>query len=73
MDAERIYKNLTWQDPDRVSGANCFYGTRIPVSFLFDYLERNDSLESFCRDYRIELDVARQVVHLAAEGLGLPT
>jgi uncharacterized protein (DUF433 family) len=69
MEAERVYKNLIWQDPDRVSGAICFFGTRIPVSFMFDYLEGNDSLEDFARDYRIDPDVARQVVHLAGEGL----
>lgn len=69
MDAERVYRNLIWQDPDRVSGAICFYGTRIPVSFLFEYIERNDSLDDFARDYRIEPEMARQVIHLAAQGL----
>jgi uncharacterized protein (DUF433 family) len=67
--ATRVYKNLIWQDPDRMSGAICFYGTRIPVSFLFDYLERNELLETFARDYRVDVNVAKQVVHLASEGL----
>ena len=69
MDAARVYKKLIWQDSDRVSGAICFYGTRIPVSFLFDYLERNESIEDFARDYRVDPDVARQIVHLAGQGL----
>jgi uncharacterized protein (DUF433 family) len=69
MEAARTYKNLLWQDPDRMSGALCFYGTRIPVSFLFDYLENGSSLESFCLDYRINQEVALQVVQLANEGL----
>lgn len=69
MDAERVYKNLLWQDPDRMSGAICFYGTRIPVSFLFDYVERGEKLEDFARDYRVDAAIAREVVHLAAMGL----
>ncbi len=69
MDAERGYKNLLWQDPDRMSGAVCFFGTRIPVSFLFDYIERGEKLEDFARDYRVDAAVAREVVHLAALGL----
>jgi uncharacterized protein (DUF433 family) len=69
MEAERVYKDLIWQDSDRMSGAICFYGTRVPVAFLFDYLERSETLEAFAHDYRIDLEVARQVVHLASEGL----
>jgi uncharacterized protein (DUF433 family) len=40
VEAEYVYEDLIWQDSDRMSGAVCFYGTRIPVSFLFDYLRR---------------------------------
>ncbi len=69
MEAERTYKNLIWKDSDRMSGQVCFYGTRIPVSFLFDYVERGDSIERFAADYRIDLKVAKEVVHLASEGL----
>ncbi len=69
MDAQRVYRNLIWQDPDRMSGAVCFFGTRIPVSFLFDYLERGEKLEDFASDYRIEPAMAREVVHLAGEGI----
>lgn len=65
MDAARTYKELLWQDPDRMSGAVCFYGTRIPVAFLFDYLEAGRSLEEFCADYRIESSVALKIVQLA--------
>lgn len=67
MEAQRIYKNLIWQDDDRMSGAICFYGTRIPVSFLFDFIERGEKIEDFVRDYRVDADVARQVIHLAGE------
>ncbi len=68
MDAARNYRDLLWQDPDRMSGAICFFGTRIPVSFLFDYLENGQSLEDFARDYELDPGIARQVVHLATDG-----
>lgn len=35
-----------WQDDDRMSGAVCFRGTRIPVSILFDCLA-GDGLDWF--------------------------
>lgn len=38
---------VMWQDPDRMSGAPCFTGTRVPVKTLFDYLEGGDSLDEF--------------------------
>lgn len=69
MEAARNYRNLLWQDPDRMSGAICFYGTRIPVSFLFDYLENGQPLEEFASDYDLDLEIVRQVVHLATVGL----
>jgi uncharacterized protein (DUF433 family) len=52
-----------WQDENRVSGAVCFRGTRIPVSILFDYLETG-SLEEFFRGYP---DVSREQVHAVLE------
>ncbi len=67
MEAQRVYKNLIWQDEDRMSGATCFYGTRIPVSFLFEFLEHGKKLEDFVEEYRIDINIARQVVHLASE------
>ncbi len=69
MEAEHVYKDLLWKDSDRMSGQVCFYGTRIPVAFLFDYAERGDSIEQFAIDYRIDLQVAKKVIHLAQEDL----
>lgn len=71
MDAKLIYKDLLWQDPDRMSGALCFYGTRIPVTHLFSYLESGSSLEAFSEDYGVELRVAKAVLDLAPEGMEL--
>jgi uncharacterized protein (DUF433 family) len=42
---------IIWTDPERMSGAPCFYGTRVPVKNLFDYLEGGQSLETFLDDF----------------------
>jgi uncharacterized protein (DUF433 family) len=44
-------KSLVSRDPDIMSGALCFTGTRVPVKNLFDYLEGASSLEEFLRDF----------------------
>jgi len=71
MEAELVYEDLLWQDPERMSGALCFYGTRIPVSHLMSYLETGSTMEQFCADYHVEPRVARSVLELAPTGLGL--
>ncbi len=43
--------NLIVSDPEVMSGAICFIGTRVPVRHLFDYLESNSSLEDFLEDF----------------------
>lgn len=39
------------RDPDIMSGAPCFTGTRVLVQNLFDYLEGSSSLEEFLEDF----------------------
>jgi uncharacterized protein (DUF433 family) len=34
-------------DPEIMSGAPCFSGTRVPIQTLIDYLEGGDSIEEF--------------------------
>jgi len=34
-------------DPDKMSGAPVFKGTRVPVQNLFDYLEHGSTLDDF--------------------------
>ena len=36
-----------WSDPDRMSGAPCFKGTRVPVDSLFINLESGLSLDEY--------------------------
>ena len=39
------------RDPEIMSGAVCFKGTRVPLQNLFDYLEGSSSLEEFLEDF----------------------
>ncbi len=39
------------RDPEIMSGALCFTGTRVPVKNLFDYLEGSSSLDDFLEDF----------------------
>jgi uncharacterized protein (DUF433 family) len=43
--------SLVMSDPDVMSGALCFTGTRVPVKHLFDYLEASSSLDDFLQDF----------------------
>ena len=38
-------------DPEIMSGAPCFAGTRVPIQHLIDYLEGGDSIEDFLEDF----------------------
>lgn len=46
MDASLVSRN-----PEIMSGALCFTGTRAPVKNLFDYLEGASTLEDFLEDF----------------------
>ena len=38
---------LIWINPERMSGAPCFYGSRLPVSSLFENLEGGGSIDEW--------------------------
>jgi uncharacterized protein (DUF433 family) len=38
-------------DPEIMSGAPCFNGTRVPIQNLMDYLEGGDSIDEFLEDF----------------------
>ena len=38
---------LIWINPERVSGAPCFYKTRLPIDSLFENLEAGVSLDEW--------------------------
>ena len=43
--------SLVSRNPEIMSGALCFTGTRVLVKNLFDYLEGASSLEDFLEDF----------------------
>ncbi len=47
----RSMQNLIVIDPEIMSGEPCFAGTRVPVKNLFDYLETDETIESFLDDF----------------------
>lgn len=38
-------------DPEILGGVPVFFGTRVPVQALYDYLEGGDSLDEFLEDF----------------------
>jgi len=62
--------SLVKRDPEIMSGALCFTGTRVPVKNLFDYLEGSSSLEDFLEDFpSVARDRAVAVLEAAHERL----
>lgn len=61
---------LIWTDPERMSGAPCFDGTRVPVKNLFDYLAGGESLGEFLEGFPgVTREQAEAVLDLAYENL----
>ena len=62
--------NLISRNPEIMSGALCFTGTRVPVKNLFDYIEGNSSLDDFLEDFpSVKRGVAVAVLEAARERL----
>jgi uncharacterized protein (DUF433 family) len=61
---------LIWINPKRVSGAPCFYGTRVPIKNLFDSLAAGETLEEFLEGYDgVSREQALAVLELAGDDL----
>ena len=57
-------------DPEVMSGAVVFKGTRVPVTALFDYLAGGSPLDEFLDDFpTVEREQAESVLHIVAEDL----
>lgn len=57
-------------DPEVMSGAPVFAGTRVPVQTLFDYIEGGDDLYEFLDDYpSVTKDAAVRVLKMAKQSL----
>ena len=61
------------RDPERVSGAWVFRGTRVPVSALFENLEDGAEITQFVEWYPgVTVEQVRAVLDHAAKSLALP-
>lgn len=57
-------------NPDKVSGAPLFAGTRVPITNLFDYLEAGDTLEDFLEGFPpVTREQAVAVLQMAEQSL----
>jgi uncharacterized protein (DUF433 family) len=64
----RRLEDVVWVDADRLSGAPCFRGTRIPVQMLIDYLAAGFSLDEFLETVpSLERTQAQRFIELAGE------
>jgi uncharacterized protein (DUF433 family) len=61
------------RDPERLSGAWVFRGTRVPVSALFENLEDGGRIDQFIEWFPgVTLEQVRAVLDHAAKSLTLP-
>lgn len=61
---------LIWINRERVSGAPCFAGTRVPIKNLFDYLESGYTVDQFLDDFDgVTRQQALGVLEVAQAGL----
>lgn len=64
---------LIWINPARLSGAPCFFGSRVPVQSLFDHLEAGDTIDVFVDGFPpITKEHAIAVLELARSTLFQP-
>lgn len=53
MSLTREAHQIIWQDAERVGGQVCFFGTRVPVQHMLDYVHGGQTLNEFSIDYNI--------------------
>jgi len=57
-------------DPDILGGTPVFFGTRVPIQNLFEYLQAGDTLAAFLDDFpSVTREQAIAVLQAAREGL----
>ena len=61
---------IIWINPERVSGAPCFFATRVPIQNLFDSIAGGEDLADFLDGFEgVTLEQARAVLDLAKAAL----
>jgi uncharacterized protein (DUF433 family) len=67
IDSEAIPQLIT-RDPEIMSGAPVFRGTRVPIKTLIDYLQGGDTLNKFLSDFpSVSREQANAVLQLAKQ------
>ncbi len=63
-------KDLVEVNPKKMSGLPVFAGTRVPISYLFEYLEKGETLTEFLRQFpSVTHEQALGVLELSKEAL----
>jgi uncharacterized protein (DUF433 family) len=63
-------KDVVDVNAERMSGAPCFTGTRVPISHLFEYLESGETLDEFLGQFpSVTRDQALAVLESSTESL----
>lgn len=56
------------RDPEIMSGSLVFWGTRVPVSTMFDYLTGGHTIADFLSDFpSVSIDQAKLVIAASSE------
>lgn len=70
MTALRGVDEVVSVDPEVMSGAPVFRGTRVPIQTLLDHLEAGDPLEVFLKDFpTVSREIAIRFLELAGEAV----
>ena len=63
-------KDVVEVNSNRMSGAPCFTGTRVPINHLFEYIESGETLAEFLRQFpSVTREQALAVLELSKESL----
>ena len=63
-------KEVVEVDPEKLSGVPVFRGTRVPISHLFEYLEKGETLDEFLDQFpSVSRDQALAALELSKESL----
>jgi uncharacterized protein (DUF433 family) len=60
--------NIVWIDPNGQNGEPCFYGTRVAVKVLFDYLKGGHTVEDFLEGFPPVTREQAEIVLDASQG-----
>ena len=63
-------KDVVDVNPERMSGAACFTGTRVPIRHRFEFIESGETLDEFLRQFpSVARNQALAVLELSKESL----